>query len=109
MSFRGNLWSTHIDDTGNVILEHPLQRLVVLRVDAFKISHIDASTQNLLVERSVEVRVEQSAVVDGFTDDPADKPEVFKVMHVADRQRDELRRWSETYATADALFGWYVS
>ena len=77
------MWSTHIDDTGDVIFEHPLQRLVVLRVDAFEISHIDASTQNLLVERSVEVRVEQSAVVDGFTDNPADESEVFKVMHVA--------------------------
>ena len=56
---------------------------MILLVNTLEITHVDRLAENLLVERSVEVRVEQSAVVDGFTDNPADKSEVFKVMDVA--------------------------
>jgi hypothetical protein len=69
--------TTHIDNTCDVILQHPLQRFVIpgrgesassnrvmrhsLWINTFQVAYIDRSAKNLLVERSVEIRVKQSS------------------------------------------------
>ena len=71
-----------VDDTGNVIVQHPLQRLVILRVNRFEITHVDLAAKDLFVECPVEVGIEQATVIDGFADDSSDKLEVRQVVRV---------------------------
>lgn len=60
---------THVDDTGDIIVQHPLERLVVLWVDRLEVAHVNRPPEDLLVKGAVKVRVEKSVAANGQGED----------------------------------------
>jgi hypothetical protein len=56
---------THIDDTGDIIVQHPLERLVVLRVNRLEVAHVNRPPEDLLVKGAIKVGVEKSVAANG--------------------------------------------
>ena len=89
-----------INDVGNIVVEHPLERFVVLGIDRLEVSHVDSLAEDLLVEGSTEVCVKQAATVgqlqfhrvtmfyvlkDSLSNDSTDKLEVSQMIPIDTR------------------------
>lgn len=69
----------------DVVLEHPLEVLVVVGVDRLDILERYLCAQHVLVERPGEVGIDQLAIVERLADDVADELEVVEVGRPAAR------------------------
>lgn len=70
------------DDVGDVVLEHPEERLVVVEVESLHVLDRHVPSENALVNSPAEVAVKNSALIQRLTDDPSDKLEEHQVFGI---------------------------
>ena len=71
-----------VEDTVDVVLEHPYERLVVLGVDRLEVVVVDGLAEHVLVDGAREVRFEDALVMECFPDDATDELEEGEMVWV---------------------------
>ena len=76
----------------NKYVQHPRETTEQLGIDALQVGDDDLLAEDHLVERSNEVRVQESPVEDTETQATPDELEVVQVLRVDTRRRVDLQR-----------------
>jgi hypothetical protein len=80
-----------IQDASDIIVKHPRQIAVEIRIDTFHILEGNLLPQDHLVKRTDEERVQEASVEDGQTDDTANEFEVIEMLRVDARMGIDLK------------------
>ncbi|KAI3481094.1 hypothetical protein L1887_56668 [Cichorium endivia] len=80
------------DDALDAVVEHPLERTMVVGIHRLEIAQRDLLLENHLVERHDKVGVEEASVEDGEAEHAADELEVVEMLRVDARVRVDLQR-----------------
>ena len=70
------------DNVGDIVLEHPQQRFVVIEIQSLHILDRDRLAEDPLVDGSAEVTIQRTTFVQSLSDHPADELEEHQVLGV---------------------------